>query len=177
MGRPRATAAPAVPPWRGSDPGSTGVRHFHPPILGNFHPPLTGLPSEYDGCGIARAIVAYVARQHRVRIRSSRHRPSEGETRTGAATRVWQGMVRDNAAWYYPSEGRFYHPVPTPYPPLIVVLTPVPLPVPGRGNEDSRVNSPLGSVSELTGSPAGPLRHGMGAGHARGTRAADDRGV
>jgi len=69
-----------------------------------------GLPVEYHGCGITRALIVEVARQHSVEIRSSRHRPSENETRTKAATAVWQGMVRDDLAFYDPTEDRFYYP-------------------------------------------------------------------
>ena len=57
-----------------------------------------GLPSEYHGCGITRALIVEVARHHATRIRSSRHRPLEEETRTEAATAVWRGMVRDDLA-------------------------------------------------------------------------------
>jgi hypothetical protein len=68
------------------------------------------LPGAFRGCGITRALVPHVAREHEVQIRSSRHRPAEGETRTAAATSVWQRMVRENAASYDAVEDRFYHP-------------------------------------------------------------------
>jgi|SRR5712664_1297765 len=69
-----------------------------------------GLPSQYHGCGITRALIVEVARHHATRIRSSRHRPSEEETRTEAATAVWRGMVRDDRAYYDSTEDRFYYP-------------------------------------------------------------------
>ena len=70
-----------------------------------------GLPTEYQGCGLTRALILEVARRHSTRIRSSRHRPSEGETRTEAATAVWKSMVRDGLAFYDPAEDRFYYPM------------------------------------------------------------------
>jgi hypothetical protein len=70
-----------------------------------------GLPREYHGCGLTRALIVAVARQHSTRIRSSRHRPSEGETRTEAATGVWKSMVRDGLAFHDSAEDRFYYPM------------------------------------------------------------------
>ena len=69
-----------------------------------------GLPSEYHGCGLTRALILEVAKRHSTRIRSSRHRPLEEETRTEAATAVWWGMVRDDLAFYDSTEDRFYYP-------------------------------------------------------------------
>ena len=70
-----------------------------------------GLPSEYHGCGLTRALIVEVARRHSTRIRSSRHRPSEDETRTEAATAVWKSMVRDGIAFHNSAEDRFYYPL------------------------------------------------------------------
>ena len=70
-----------------------------------------GLPSEYHGCGLTRALIVEVARQHSTRIRSSRHRPSDGETRSEPATAVWKSMVRDDVAFYDSAEDRFYYPM------------------------------------------------------------------
>ncbi len=70
-----------------------------------------GLPSEYHGCGLTRALILEVAKRHSTRIRSSRHQPLEGETRTEAATGVWQSMVRDDLAFYDSAEDRFYYPM------------------------------------------------------------------
>ncbi len=70
-----------------------------------------GLPSEYHGCGLTRALIVEVARQHSTRIRSSRHRPSDGETRSEPATAVWKSMVRDDVAFYDSAEDRHYYPM------------------------------------------------------------------
>ena len=70
-----------------------------------------GLPNEYRGCGLTRALIIEVARQHSTRIRSSRHRPSEGETRTEAATAVWKSLVRNDLAFYDSAEDRFCYPM------------------------------------------------------------------
>ena len=70
-----------------------------------------GLPNEYRGCGLTRALIIKVARQHSTRIRSSRHRPSEGETRTEAATAVWKSLVRNDLAFYDSAEDRFCYPM------------------------------------------------------------------
>src|SRR2546425_13342196 len=58
-----------------------------------------GLPSEYHGCGLTRALIVAVARQHSTRIRSSRPRPPEGENRTEAATPVLESMVGEGLAF------------------------------------------------------------------------------
>ena|SRR5437016_4944197 len=69
-----------------------------------------GLPAQYHRCGITRALLPHIATQHSVRIRSSRHRPSEGETHTKAARRVWQRMVDEGSAQSDATEDRFYYP-------------------------------------------------------------------
>jgi len=70
-----------------------------------------GLPTDFRGCGLTRALIPQVATQHAARIRSSRHRPSEGETRTEAATKVWESMVKRNVAYYDAAEDRYYFPL------------------------------------------------------------------
>jgi len=70
-----------------------------------------GLPSEYQGCGLTRTLIPHIAAHHTARIRSSRHRPSEGETRSEAATKVWESMVRRKLAYYDATEDRYYYPL------------------------------------------------------------------
>ena len=70
-----------------------------------------GLPTEFQGCGLTRALIPQVAAQHSATIRSSRHRPSEGETRTEAATKVWESMVKRKIAYYDAAEDRYYFPL------------------------------------------------------------------
>jgi hypothetical protein len=69
-----------------------------------------GLPDEYQGCGITRALIPRVAKHHSTPITSSRN--AEGEMRTVAATAVLQRMVEDGLALYESTEDRFYYPVP-----------------------------------------------------------------
>ena len=70
-----------------------------------------GLPPGYHGCGLTRAIILEVARRHSTQIRSSRHRPSDGETRTEAATAVWKSLMREGLVSYDSAEDRFYYPM------------------------------------------------------------------
>jgi len=71
-----------------------------------------GLPARYQRCGITRALLPHIATRYATRIRSSRHRPLEGETRTPSATRVWQRMVDEKSAQYDATEDRYYYPRP-----------------------------------------------------------------
>jgi len=68
------------------------------------------LPKQFHGCGITRALIPQIAIHRSARIRSSRHRPAEGETRTEDATKVWRRMVDEGLARYDSAEDRFYHP-------------------------------------------------------------------
>ena len=72
------------------------------------------LPAEFQGFGITAALIPHVAESHAALIRSSRHRPSEGEMRSVAATAVWQRLVREKLAFYDRRDDRFYFPLPPP---------------------------------------------------------------
>lgn len=69
-----------------------------------------GLPAEYRGFGITRALLPIIARARSAVIRSSTRHLNDLEMRSDEATRVWKTMVEDGTASYNSAEDRFYCP-------------------------------------------------------------------
>lgn len=69
-----------------------------------------GLPAEYHGYGITRALVPLIAQARSAVIRSSKRYLKDLEMRSDDATRVWTRMVEEGTASYDSAEDRFYCP-------------------------------------------------------------------
>ena len=68
------------------------------------------LPTQYKGYGITRALIPAISKFYSARVRSSKHDPSEDETQSVAAKRIWQRMVDEGIAHYDSSDDRYYYP-------------------------------------------------------------------
>jgi hypothetical protein len=101
-------AKPLPPERQGHEEYFASLKRVGPDLL-QLDGMNNGLPAQYQRCGITRALLPHIAVQHSARIRSSRHCPSEDETHTPAARRVWQRMVDDGSARYDATEDRFYY--------------------------------------------------------------------
>jgi len=101
-------AKPFAPNHQGDEEYFASFKRVGPDLL-QLEGVKNSLPPPYQRCRITRALLPHVAARHSARIRSSRHRPSDGETRSEAATKVWQRMVDEQSAWYDGPEDRFYY--------------------------------------------------------------------